>query len=394
MSCYYQIYTGSFSGRGIHEKEIMGKLPPTSDTKGIIVGWSKDIHLYKRLRDYTRSHGISLWLWFPVLSEHSAQEGFTPQIDIEGNPFGSAVFDTDENFDFSCPSDETLADRLMELYDRVYGEIGFDGVFLDRIRYPSMTMGINALFGCQCSSCKRWYEEQGLEPEKIQILYKKIGKNIQNPDGNNSIGLLHYEKGRYLYSDSTLECLCRLKQRRINQTIREVAERFRSRGLLIGMDLFAPFLAPLVGQDYEELGKMADFIKPMLYRLTNTPAGFEFELDAMAKAIGVGEERQKEALKMLREFYGIKDGNLQFFVRELEAVAEFADTLGKKGLFVPGVEIHTIQNRPQIAIQDIRENIRMLEAMGFYDRVACWDILSAEGEALNAFINTTRGEGD
>lgn len=30
---------------------------------------------------------------------------------------------------------------------------------------------------------------------------------------------------------------------------------------------------------------MADFIKPMLYRHTYTPAGLSFELDAMARAV-------------------------------------------------------------------------------------------------------------
>jgi hypothetical protein len=51
------------------------------------------------------------------------------------------------------------------------------------------------------------------------------------------------------------------------------------------MDLYAPFMAPFVGQDYEILARHADFIKPMLYRQTFAPAGMGFEYDLLRKAV-------------------------------------------------------------------------------------------------------------
>jgi len=56
-------------------------------------------------------------------------------------------------------------------------------------------------------------------------------------------------------------------------------------GKLVGVDLFAPSLAPLVSQDYQLLTKTCDWIKPMLYCHTSSPAGLPLELYCFIRAI-------------------------------------------------------------------------------------------------------------
>lgn len=80
---------------------------------------------------------------------------------MTGAPLGARVFDGDETFDFCCPSQAGLAQRLLEKYDRDFAGCAFDGMFLDRIRYPSLTVGAEALFGCACGECRDWLAETG-----------------------------------------------------------------------------------------------------------------------------------------------------------------------------------------------------------------------------------------
>lgn len=393
MSYYYQVYTGAAQGRDLDAEKIISKLPESRYIDALIVGWSENMEVYRGLRDYTSQEGIKLWLWFPVFSEHSARGGFRQQVNIgTGEPFGAKVFDGDESFDFSCPSQKGLSDTLLRIYDDVYSAVEFDGVFLDRIRYPSMTMGLEALFGCGCEDCFAWFEAKGLSKEEIVECYERIQNRIKDVTCDNPLEIEGYQNGSYTFSDPALSRLLALRRERISDTVKSLADGFQKRGLLIGMDLFAPFLSVFVGQDYLKLGAMADFVKPMLYRYTYTPAGVYFELDAMAKALSGDDPhafaRRSGYLKNILGLYG--DGS-EFFRRELEAIKYFERQLGAEGRFIPGIELHTVKERPPVRREDICANVDALEKAGFNGRVACWDILCAEDQAIETFIFQGRG---
>lgn len=394
MSYYYQIYTGSAAGRGVTVEEILRKLPERKYTDALIVGWSEDAELYRELRSYTRQEGIALWLWYPVFSEHTAQGGFRQQVNIRtGEPFGANVFDGDEKFDFCCPSQEGLSENLLKLYDDVYSAGAFDGVFLDRIRYPSMTMGLEALFGCCCDDCLAWFETKGLSKNEISACYERLRKRVEDPACGNPLQIESYQSGTYTFSDPVLAKLLRLKCDRITGVLKELTDGFRKRGLLIGMDLFAPFLSAFVGQDYRALGAMADFVKPMLYRNTYTPAGIRFELDAAAKALnGENPGAFQQRKNNLEDVLGLHGDGLDFFRRELEVIKACEGALGGKNRFIPGIELHTVGERPPVGSGDIRTSVRLLEEAGFRSRVACWDILCAQEPAMRAFTGHFGGE--
>lgn len=389
MSYFYQIYTGNASGRGVTLEDIMRALPDSRYIRALIVGWSQDVLLYRRLRKYADERKIQLWLWFPVFSEHGAHDAFRRQINIRDNaPFAAKTFDGDEAFDFCCPSHMGITDALLSLYDSVYSDVAFDGVFLDRIRYPSMTVGVEALFGCFCGDCRAWMAERGITEREMRECYARIRAKIDTPECDNPLGIKEYRNGGYRFSDSTLSTLIQLKCERITDALRDLTQGFRARGLRIGMDLFAPFLAPMVGQDYLTLGAMADFVKPMLYRNTYTPAGIAFETDAMARAISGGsEELYRRRRAFLQELYGN-----DLYAEELNAVRCAGEILKDENRFIPGIEIHTAGGSRQIGEESIRSTVELIEAAGFSNRVACWDILSADKTAVESFIGCAGGE--
>lgn len=76
--------------------------------------------------------------------------------------------------------------------------------------------------------------------------------------------------------------------------LKPVTRYFRQRGMKVGMDTFAPYLAYFAGQDMKLLASMADFIKPMMYRITNAPAGMPFETDCLIRETVQGNGMQME----------------------------------------------------------------------------------------------------
>lgn len=394
MSYYYQIYTGSAMGRKITLDEVVRRLPERKYIDALIVGWSEDMELYRKLRSYTKQEGIALWLWFPVFSEHTMRNGFRQQVNIRtGKPFTANVFDGDETFDFCCPSEKRIFGELLKIYDSIYSSGGFDGIFLDRIRYPSMTVGAEALFGCCCEDCLAWFEAKGLSKNEIFAYSERLKRRIENPECANPLQIESYYNGNYTFSDPVITKLLALKRDKITNILKKLADEFRKRGLLVGMDLFAPFLSAFVGQDYQSLGAMADFAKPMLYRNTYTPAGIRYEIDTMSRALSSGTPGAFQKRKsFLESVLDLHDDGLDFFRRELAAIKNCEYGLGAKDRFIPGIELHTAKGNPSVSSTDICTSVRILEEAGFRSRVACWDILCAQDPAMKAFSGLFGGE--
>ncbi len=72
----------------------------------------------------------------------------------------------------------------------------------------------------------------------------------------------------FTFADPLAEAYFKAKGHVVSHAVAAIADSFRGRGLEVGMDLNAPFMAQFVGQDYGILSQHADFIKPMLYRQT------------------------------------------------------------------------------------------------------------------------------
>lgn len=73
---------------------------------------------------------------------------------------------------------------------------------------------------------------------------------------------------------------------RITAAAQELIDYFHSKFLKVGLDLFSPHLAPYMGQNSTALGKISDFIKPMMYWATNAPAGIPYEEAVFEKVLG------------------------------------------------------------------------------------------------------------
>lgn len=375
MKKLIQIYTGGVSGRNISTQQIAQKLESleNSGTDGIIVGWSLEQEIYRWLRAYTKERGIELYLWFQVLAEFKSLGDFTAVRTLNGKTLQSTVFDGDEEFSFYCPSHPDTHKSLVHIYESYFSDIDFDGVLLDRIRFPSLVTDRNALFSCTCPFCMEKLRQRGIERADAEEVELQINKEAKK---GAFLCIEGYKNGIYTFRSRKVEDYLNARTELITEVVKPLADYFRAKGMKVGLDLFAPFLSVFVGQDYAELSRAADFIKPMLYRHTDTPAGMKYELEGMAGEMAGG----------LKQIVGMEDGRLtDFMEKELEA----AQRLSACEIYA-GMEVHTAKGLPLVRPQSVREGVELTEKMKCAGRVASWNILEASRENLLAFM----GEGN
>lgn len=378
MNKYIQIYLGGAEGRGITPQDIQRKTERCMNKiDGIIAGWSRETEIYTWLREYTKARNKNLYLWFPVLAEFDGIKDFVQIRDIENRKFEGTAFDGDERFSFYCPSDETTFENIKEIYAAYFKQIGFDGIFLDRIRFPSFVSGRDALFTCCCDKCLEKYRRKGFTPDRIKSIKYTMGRDQSE---NLLFSIKKYDKGKYEFENPEIEEYLKIRMGLITEIVKKVTAYFRSQGLEIGLDLFAPFLAPFVGQDYEELSGYADFIKPMLYRYTYTPAGMDYELEKMAESCTSKENRAKCLNKYKKVIGCYRNSKTGFMRKELAAAKEMSVCK-----IMAGMEVHTVDSMPEIKPIQIKEGKDAAEAEGIEGIIACWNILNAPEKNILTF---------
>ena len=158
----------------------------------------------------------------------------------------------------------------------------------------------------------------------------------------------------------------------MSESVAAVADSLRSRGLEVGLDLYAPFMAPFVGQDYAILSRHADFIKPMLYRQTFAPAGMGFEYELLRKSVP-GATGYPD-FKMDVAF-------LESQLQEMESCpcAKY-----------PGIEINYVEKFAPTSPEYVRESLDAVMRHGFNGAVLSWNIMEAPEKMLSLLGQKTQ----
>ncbi|MDR0447347.1 MAG: hypothetical protein LBH07_01620, partial [Treponema sp.] len=250
------------------------------------MGWSRDKKLYEKTAEFLTKRNIDFYLWFPVFSETGALKGLSPLVDFEGRQIINRGKHEEEDFSFCCPNSSENIEKILEIFEREFASIKFNGIFLDKIRYPSFANGNGqrTVFSCFCPHCRETYEKEQLD---VELLKKALvcPTGLGGPSllsGQTPMGISSYRGcGEYVFDNPVLSRFFEIKACIIFKSLERICRYFRDRNYGIGLDVFAPFLSPFVGQDLDAFSGLCDFIKPMMYRATVAPAGLPFETDAL-----------------------------------------------------------------------------------------------------------------
>lgn len=348
LSYVIQIFTGGFLQKGISYGAIEEKLAYAIDNlpvNKVIIGWSDDVEIYRKLIDFVHGYDIPIYLWMPVFSEINDVIEGDAYVLHDGEILGASRLNEGEGFTFVCPTSNRNIMNVTKVYEDRYGDMDFDGVFLDRIRYPSFSNGIESIYGCYCERCVERMQRTGIRNDTI-------------------------------YNINKLESIVPYKKAMINRSVIELIDYFKSKRMSVGLDVFAPSLAPYVGQDILTLSKHADFIKPMMYFKTNAPAGLPYEMTLMHEGqLNVGVSSYDGAR-------GVVTVDRQ---KEYDALEEIFRKASCD--IVPGFELNYIGGIAETDEDYIREQ---LEVYASNDRckavVLSWNLLDMPKEHVDAVI--------
>ena len=350
-----QVSLGPWQSADYSAAQIIARLDTVASiipVKNVIIGWTAQPEIYKEVGAYLHGKGIGMYLWLPVFAETEEVCDNTPAVDLWGREPANYDLAAGEGFRFNCPSNPANRANVVAVYDRLFADCGFDGAFLDRVRTQSFVGGVSGVLSCGCPLCREQYLAQGVDLDEVRAAWEQEGDRFLSVTG-------YTPEGGFTYENPLAARFFAAKGKVVSGAVAAVADSLRARGLRIGLDLYAPFMAPFVGQDYTILSAHADFIKPMLYRCTFAPAGMGFEYDLLKQAA-------PEATG-----YPVFEMDLAFLESQLQAMEPYA--CGK----FPGIEINYREGVVPTSAPYVRESLDAIMGHGFDGAVLSWNILEA-----------------
>ena len=350
-----QVSLGGWHSSRYTAEQIIGRIDTVSQlipVEKVIIGWSQNKEIYREVGKYLHERNIRMLLWLPVFAETEEVCENKPAVDLWGKEPSNYDLAAGESFRFNCPSDSQNIANIIGIYDNLFSDCGFDGVFLDRVRTQSFVGGVSGVLGCGCPICVERFAKEGVDIEAVKKEYESKGDAFFSVKGYSTADGFSFE-------NAVADAFFKAKGHVVSHSVAAIADSLRSRGLEVGMDLYAPFLAPFVGQDYTILAQHADFIKPMLYRQTFAPAGMGYEYDLLRKAL-------PEATGYISFNMDVDFLNSQLKAMEPCDCSKY-----------PGIEINYRKDVVPTSPRYISESLKAVQDHGFNGAVLSWNIMEA-----------------
>lgn len=385
-----QIFTGGFKNKEIKFNDIKHKLLELLDCieiEKVIMGWSVDKELYIETKKLLKKYNVELYLWLPCFSEIGLLEKSNLLVDYTGKEVKGYALQEDENFEFYCPNNKENIENIKKVYNTYFSEIDFDGIFLDKTRYGSFSNKLNGVFNCFCKDCLPIYKASNIDKKSLIMEMKNMSSEVIGNE-NTPFGITEYTNGKYKFKNKIWEDFFEIKNKNIYNALADISNYFKNKGLKIGIDTFSPFISYFVGQDLERLQEVADFIKPMMYRVTKAPAGLPFEFERLVdESVHGNKELAKESFL---EILGIKEYRgdvypISFVLKEIDFMTKNLAT----DIYV-GIEINKKEIIAPVTPKYISENISNINKTAVKGYVLSWDLLSAPKENIDEIIKWFR----
>jgi hypothetical protein len=328
----------------------------------VILGWDLPQRLEEAVAEETARHDAMLYRWHPLLASDAgfALPGEWQPINLRDDPVPG--FKGLPEFTFMCPNRSDVQEWIAERIEVAAQRGIYQGLFFDRMRFPSPAENPEGHLACFCKYCQRIAPDSGLDLEAVRRQIESLLTGA-----NRAKALI-----QTLFSptdDSLLESFFTFRSDSITRIVQYAASLARLHGLSIGLDCFSPTLTRMVGQDLSALHKSCDWIKLMTYPRVFGPAGLPFELRALSN--------------WLKTKYGLVEAEAVEIVREASGLSLSTNGLDSESI------AHEIQRGRAAGISNLLAGIALVEVEGIHlptleqiqaDLIACHD---ADGLVLS-----------
>ncbi len=267
--------------------------------RAVLLGWDLPPALVEACGEECARQGADLYLWIPLLCGHGL---FLPDPDwrvigLAGEPVvGHGGL---PEFTFVCPNRPAARAAVLRELEAAIAAGPYQGVFLDRIRFPSPAENPARDLGCFCDDCRRAAKQEGVDLASIR---SDLQERLATLQGRHEVTgtMLSTPRGLQLEAQlPALRDLLTFRQGSIAIFVKAAAEAARARVLRIGLDCYSPTLTAMVGQDLAALCDLADWTKVMTYARAYGPASLSFEILGMADGLIAAGEPEATALSSL-----------------------------------------------------------------------------------------------
>jgi hypothetical protein len=353
----------------------------------VLVGWNVQGALLDVCVEACAGAGVRLFRWHPLLTGDGK---LIPQlawqtVGLNGEKIPG--FRGMPEFTFVCPNQPVAREAVLAHLSDVLRDARYQGVFLDRIRFPSPAENPESELGCFCKGCQRAAAAEGLD---LMALREGISQLVANPEGAGQYvrGLLNEE---YMHEDiDMLQAFLDFRCRSVTHLLEEAAGVAHKMGKKVGLDCFSPSLVRMVGQDLRGLNARCDWVKIMSYGHALGPAGVPFELLALADWLieGCGFE-EGDMMALLAEATRLPLPMNRAALRvdglapdALRMEAERGRTMGVEKLLA-GIELVEMPGVSELHEQQIRSDLAAFREAGADGLVLSWDLWLIPPERLD-----------
>jgi len=380
-------------------RSAFGRLP----IDNVLLGWNLPPALLEACAVECDRQHAALYLWQPLLAGDGV---FEPRpgwrtIGLNGIPVGDPK-DRME-FTFVCPNRVGVRDAVLDHLDDVLAGGFFQGVFLDRIRFPSPAENPGRNLACFCEDCRRAAESAGVD---LAFAQNHLALLLQTPEGKRAAvrSFLSAPRRPPQPCDDWLERLLAFRCRSIAAFVADAAGLARARGLKVGLDCFSPTLARMVGQDLAELAAHCDWIKGMTYIRAYGPASIPFELLGLTDWIRASD--QQDESQILAFLADAAEWDLpphrEVIRREGLPSTVLAEEIGRgrdacTRPFLAGIELVEMPGVAALDPERIRADLEALHAAAADGIVLSWDlrfIPAARLEMVNGLFSRRHRPGE
>ena len=328
----------------------------------VILGWELPRRFEEAVAEETARHDATFYRWHPLLASDAGFALPTEWQTINLHDERVPGFKGLPEFTFICPNRSDVQEWIAERIEVAAQRGQYQGLFFDRIRFPSPAENPEERLACFCKYCRRIASDSGLDLEAVR---RQSESYFTDADRAKAFT-------RTLFSstdDALLESFFTFRSNSITHIVQYAAKLARSHGLNIGLDCFSPTLTRLVGQDLSALNKSCDWIKLMTYPRVFGPAGLPFELRALSN--------------WLRGRYNIQETEATQIVNEASGLSLSTNGLASESI------AYEIQRGRAVGISNLFAGVALVEVEGIHhltldqiqaDLVACRD---ADGVVLS-----------
>ena len=347
----------------------------------IILGWDVPQLLIEVCGKEAQRASAKLYRWQPLLTSDGEFPVKTDYqvIGLSGRRVAGHL--NMSEFTFMCPNNPDLDSELFAHMEKIFKRGIFDGIFLDRMRFPALSNEPKNNLSCFCPHCHAKAKSDGLDLSAVQdqikqmlISKKGVLQFVRMILGSGNIEEL-------TPSQVALRKFLDFREGSITHIVRQMEELARGYGWEVGLDCFSPTLTYSVGQDLAALDRIGDWIKTMTYIHTYAPAGLPFELNGMLEFIkrnsvlDVGSIikwlSQVTLLSMPKSQKSLIKKGLPSSALEKELSK--ADNYVQKKIFA-GIELVNIKNITNINPLQLEKDMRAFKKTGADGIVLSWDL--------------------